>query len=186
MATPWLRRGLDPVFVRHALHHTYAITGIVLMITGIFLTLPDLRGRLLGGYGRQILDVHLWAGWVFLAVPPLALLLGRGALLSALRERLSEGRAWRRFHMASVVVAGFLLGLTGIALWLDVEMPRTLADLTSNVHEWLSWFVIAELGVHIVVAWRKTYEGARTLLGLSPVGTGEDPEEELFEFADDD
>ena len=186
MTTPPRRLRVDPAWVRHALHHVYATMAIALMITGVFLTLPDLRGRLLGGYGRETLQLHLWAGWVFLAVPPLALLLGRRDLLTALRERLTEGRPWRRFHMASVLIAGFLLGLTGIVLWLDLELSRTLADLTSNVHEWLSWFVIAELGVHVVVAWRKTYERARMLLGLSPVGKGEDAEAELFEFADDE
>jgi cytochrome b subunit of formate dehydrogenase len=186
MTTPLRRRGTDPVLVRHALHHVYAAVAIVLMVTGVFLTLPDLRARVIGGYGREILDIHLWVGWVFLATPPVALLLGRRDLLAALRERLSEGRAWRRAHMASVVIAGFLLGLTGIVLWLDLELSRTLADLVSNVHEWLSWFVIAELCVHVVVAWRKTYERTRMLLGLAPVAQAEDAEQELFEFADDD
>jgi len=186
MTTPLWRHFTNPVYVRHALHHVYAIAAIVLMATGVFLTLPDLRARWIGGYGRQILDWHLWAGWVYLAAPPIALLLGRRDLLLALRERLSEGRAWRRFHMTSVLIAGFLLGLTGVALWLDIEMPRWLADLTSNTHEWLSWFVIAELGVHVIAAWRKTFERARWLLGLAPVGTSESPEEDLFEFADDE
>ena len=73
----------DPVWVRHALHHVYAATAIPLMITGVFLTLPDLRARFIGGYGREILDLHLWAGWLFLAVPPIALLLGRSPVRSA-------------------------------------------------------------------------------------------------------
>ena len=179
-------RRCDPVVVRHALHHIYAATAIVLMITGVFLTLPDLRGRVIGGYGREILDLHLWVGWLFLATPPIAVVLGRSDLLAALRERLSEGHAWRRFHMASVLIAGFVLGTTGIVLWLDLELSRTLADLVSNLHQWLSWFVIAELGVHVVAARRKTFERARMLLGLSPLGKGEDAEKELFDFADDD
>jgi len=186
MTTPLRRRGTDPVLVRHVLHHVYAATAIVLMVTGVFLTLPDLRASMIGGYGREILDLHLWAGWLFLAAPPVALLLGRRDLLAALRERLSEGHAWRRFHMASVLIAGFVLGLTGIALWLDLELSRTLADLVSNTHELLSWFVIAELGVHVVAARRKTFERARRLLGLSPVGNDDDPEQDLFEFADDE
>jgi cytochrome b561 len=176
----------NSTLVRHALHHVYATSAIVLMGTGVFLTLPDLRGRLLGGYGRETLEVHLWAGWVFLIAPPLAIVLGRGALLTAMRERLTEGSFWRRFHMASVLIAGFVLGITGIFLWLDVELSRTLADLCSNTHEWLSWFVIVELFVHVAAAWRKTVERARLLLGLSPVGKGENPEAELFEFADDE
>lgn len=180
------RRCTDPVYVRHALHHVYAIAATVLMVTGVFLTLPDLRARWIGGYGRQILEWHLWAGWVYLAAPPVALLLGRRDLLLALRERLSGDRAWRRFHMTSVVLAGFLLSVTGVLLWLDVEMSRGLADLVSDTHEWLSWFVIAELGVHVIAAWRKTLERARWLLGFAPVGTGEDPEKDLFEFADDE
>ncbi|HET9063000.1 MAG TPA: cytochrome b/b6 domain-containing protein [Candidatus Binatia bacterium] len=186
MTTPSRRRESRPALVRHALHHVYAATAIVLMVTGVFLTLPDLRARLIGGYGREILDLHLWAGWLLLAAPPAALLLGHRDLLVALRERLSDGRTWRRFHMASVLIAGFLLGLTGVVLWLDLELSRTLADLVSNVHEWLSWFVIAELCVHVVAAWRKTYERTRMLLGFAPVGKGEDAEQDLFEFADDD
>jgi cytochrome b subunit of formate dehydrogenase len=176
----------NPALVRHALHHVYAIAAIVLMVTGVFLTLPDLRGQVIGGYGRETLQVHLWAGWVFLAAPPLALLLGRGPLVATMRERLTEGRIWRRFHMASVLIAGFLLGLTGIVLWLDLELSRTLIDLASNVHEWLSWFVIAELCVHVVVAFPKTLERTRMLLGLTPIGAGKDPEAELFQFTDDE
>lgn len=186
MTTPSQRRESRPALVRHALHHVYAATAIVLMITGVFLTLPDLRARMIGGYGREILDLHLWAGWLLLAAPPLALLLGRRDLLAALRERLTDGRAWRRFHMASVLIAGFVLAATGIALWLDLELSRALADLVSNTHELLSWFVIAELGAHVVVARRKTFERARRLLGLSPVGNDEDPEQDLFAFADDE
>ena len=60
MTTFSRRRGPSPILVRHALHHVYAATAIVLMITGVFLTLPDLRARLIGGYGREILDLHLW------------------------------------------------------------------------------------------------------------------------------
>lgn len=186
MTTPSRRHGTHPVLVRHVLHHLNAATAIVLMVTGVFLTLPDLRARVIGGYGREILDLHLWVGWVFLATPPVALLLARRDLLVALRERLSEGRAWRRFHMASVLIAGFVLGLTGVILWLDLELSRVLADLVSNSHELLSWFVIAELGVHVVAVRRKTFERARMLLGLSPPGNGENPEQDLFEFADDD
>jgi len=175
-----------PVLVRHLLHHVYAATAIVLMVTGVFLTLPDLRGQVIGGYGRETLRVHLWAAWLFLAAPPVALLLGRGALIAAMRERLTEGRLWRRFHMASVLIAGFLLGLTGIVLWIDLELPRLFADLVSNVHEWLSWFVIAELCVHVVLAFRKTLERTRMLLGLSPIASGDDAEAELFQFSDDE
>ena len=181
------QRRLDPVTARHALHHLYAAAAITLMTTGVFLTLPDLRARLIGGYGRQILEIHLWAGWLYLAAPPVALGLAPRGLLAALSERLgrSDGRTWRRFHMASVLVGGFLLGTTGVILWWDPKLPGAVGDLVSNIHEIMSWFVIAELGVHLVASRRKTFERARGLLGLGgPRGT--DPEQDLFEFADDD
>jgi hypothetical protein len=63
--------------------------------------------------------------------------------------------------------------ITGVVLWLDLDLSRTLADLVSNVRESLSWFVIGELGVHVVVAWRETYERRRALLDLSPLGKGD-------------
>jgi cytochrome b subunit of formate dehydrogenase len=175
----------SPVAVRRSLHHFYAVSAIALMATGIFLTLPDLRANLIGGYGRQILDLHLWAGWVFLAAPPLALALAARPLLADLRERLAdaEGRGWRRIHIVSSLAAGFLLGATGIVMWLDVPLQRDLGDLVTSTHEVLSWVVIVELGGHLLVARRKIVERARTLLGAR---AGIAPEQELFDFVDED
>jgi len=175
----------SPVAVRRSLHHIYAVSAIALMATGIFLTLPDLRARLIGGYGRQILDIHLWAGWIFLAAPPLALAAAARPLLADLRERLAddEGLSWRRIHIASSLTAGFLLGLTGIVMWWDPKIPRTLGDLVSNTHEILSWVVIAELGGHVVMARRKIVERTRALLFGDAAAS---PEQQLFDFVDED
>ena len=175
----------SPVTVRRALHHVYATAAIVLIATGVFLGFPDMRARLIGGYGREILDYHLWSGWIFLAAPLLALALAARPLLADLRERLAPNpdRRWRRLHVASALTTGSLLGISGLILWLDLEIPRPAADLVSNVHEIVSWVVLGELSAHLVMARRKIFEKTRSLLGLS---TAAEPEQELFDFSDDD
>lgn len=173
------------VTVRHTLHHVYAFSAILLMLTGLLLTLPDLRARLIGGYGREILDVHLWAGWIFLAAPLLALALAWRLLLAHLRERWSArpGLWWRRIHLASVLGAGLGLGGSGVVLWWDPGLPRSAADMVADTHEILSWFVIFELGAHLIAARRKIVERTVDLLLRRHAGRAE---EVLFEFADDD
>ncbi len=161
---------MSPVGVRRALHHVYSVCAITLMATGLFLTLPDLRAWLIGGYGRQILDIHMWAGWIFLAAPPLALALGAKRLLRFAQLRLNApgGLSWRKVHITSSLLAGFLLGLSGLLIWWDPrEMPRWLSNLSSEVHLWLSWFVIAELAVHLIAARSAIVQRARVLLGLA-------------------
>jgi cytochrome b subunit of formate dehydrogenase len=168
------------VGIRRALHHVYTVATLVLVATGLLLNDPDLRARLIGGYGRETLDVHLWAGWVFLGVPALALLVRGRPLLRDLVRRLGppDGLTWRKFHTVLTLVAGVLLGVTGVVLWLDVRLPMLLADAILLTHEWCMWVVIAALAVHVVVAWRKTVSRTREILMGQP--------EPLFSFETDD
>ena len=161
---------MSPVGIRQALHHVHSVSAIVLMATGIFLTLPDLRAWLIGGYGRQILDIHMWAGWIFIAAPPVALALGARKLVRFAQLRLGAagGMSWRKIHIVSSLLAAFLLGVSGVVMWWDpIQMPRWLSDVAIDMHIWLSWFVIAELVLHLVAARRPIVQRTREWLGLA-------------------
>ena len=63
---------MTPGAVRRALHAAHALTSVLLIATGLLLGYPDLRSALVGGYGRQILDGHLWIAWGFLGASVVA------------------------------------------------------------------------------------------------------------------
>jgi cytochrome b subunit of formate dehydrogenase len=85
--------------------------------------------------------------------------------------------SWRKAHVLITLVAGALLTLTGIALWVPRSLPLALLDASLEVHIWATWVFAASLPVHLVVARRKIVERVRMALG------GEPPP--LFEFGDD-
>jgi cytochrome b subunit of formate dehydrogenase len=64
---------MGAVWTRRILHIAHVILSLVLIATGLVIEFPELRARLVGGYGMQILQVHLWLGWAFMAAPALAL-----------------------------------------------------------------------------------------------------------------
>jgi len=159
---------MTPARIRFALHLIYALAVLVKVASGLLLTEPDLRAKLVGGYGREIMDIHLWSGWVFLGAPLLALALAAHPLLRDLRWRLGQpnGITWRKIHIVVTLSAGIILSLTGVLLWLDLELPLAFSDLMLELHDVLIWVVIAALSVHLFAARHKILLRTRRLLGL--------------------
>jgi len=170
---------MTPVTTRRLLHTAHLIATLVLLATGFLIQWPDLRARVVGGYGRELAEVHLWVGWAFAAAPALALALVARPLLEDLGRRLGpqEPMSWRKAHVLITLVAGALLTLSGILLWVPGALPLVLLDASLEVHIWATWVFAASLPVHLVVARRKIVERVRVALG------GEPPP--LFEFAED-
>jgi hypothetical protein len=159
---------MSPVRIRWTLHLVYALAVLVKVASGLLLTEPDLRAKLVGGYGREIMDIHLWSGWVFLGAPLLALVLAPRALLRDLRLRLAlpHGLTWRKIHIVVTLSVGIVLSLTGVLLWLDLELPRALTDLMLDLHDVLIWLVIAALSAHLVATRRRILLRTRQILRL--------------------
>lgn len=157
---------MSAVRVRWTLHLIYAFAVLVKVASGLLLTEPDLRGKLVGGYGREIMDIHLWSGWVFLGAPLLALVLAARPLLRDLRRRLGPpaGITWRKTHIVVTLSVGTILSLTGVLLWLDLGLPRAYTDPMLDVHDALIWVVIAALSAHLVTARRKILLRTRQML----------------------
>lgn len=170
---------MTPFTTRRLLHAAHVATTLVLLATGFLIQWPDLRAFLVGGYGRELADVHVWMGCAFAGAPALALALAPRPLLADLGRRLgsSEPLSWRKAHVVITLVAGALLTVTGIALWMPGSTPVALLDASVEVHIWTTWVVAISLPVHLVVARRKIVERVRIALG------GEPPL--LFEFGDE-
>jgi cytochrome b subunit of formate dehydrogenase len=173
---------MSPIAIRRAIHHIYTLAALVLLATGALLTWPDLRARVIGGYGRETLDVHLWLGWVMLATPALLLLAARPIWRDLLR-RLGppDGITWRKINIVLSIVAGVLLAVTGVMLWLDLGLSISVIDAALLVHDVLSWLILAALVVHVAAAWQKAVVRTREILGLEseppfPFDVDDEPE----------
>jgi cytochrome b subunit of formate dehydrogenase len=172
---------MSPSGIRRALHDTHVLTTLVLIASGLLLTLPDLRALVVGGYGRQIARVHLWVGWISLAAPALALALAARPLWRDLRRRLAPPHplAWRKIHIVFTLFSVLLLAVSGVLLWLDPGFPITVIDVLLEIHLLLTWALVAVIPLHLVVGWRKIVERTREILGLgSPTPLPFDPAED--------
>ncbi len=166
--------------VRRGLHAAHAVTALALLVTGLLILWPELRSRTLGGYGREVGEIHVYLGLVFAIAPVLAWLLAPRGLLADLWKQIDPSglrSSWRRTHIVVSIIASAALSLSGLVLWLAVDLPIPLWDAADQVHVVCHWIVMLSLPLHVVVARRKIAERVRLMLG------GEPPE--LFEFADD-
>ena len=176
---------MTPGTIRRGLHAVHASVSVLLIATGLVLGDADLRARLVGGYGREILEAHLWLGAGLLAAPVLAGLVAGRALLRDLLRRLGPPDppfAWAKVHIVASLVMTFLLGGSGLLLWADRGLSPDVLDLATAVHVAVTWLLAASIPVHLVVAWRKIVSRTREILGLVPaseLGT------EFFDLDDD-
>jgi cytochrome b subunit of formate dehydrogenase len=173
---------MNPRGARRLLHALHAWTTLALLATGFLIQWPDLRALVVGGYGRELATLHVWVGWVFTFAPPLALALSPRPLLADVARRFDplEASRWRKAHVVITLVAGGLLGVTGVILWWPDDfgaLPLATLDRSLDLHIAASWIFAVSLPLHLWVARREIWERVRLLLG------GEPPP--LFEFADD-
>ena len=162
---------MTPGSVRRALHAAHALTSLLLIATGLLLGYPDLRSALVGGYGRQILDGHLWISWVFLGAPVVAGAVAGRPLLRDLARRLGPPDpplVWRKIHIVASLAMTILLGASGGVLWLDLDLPLPALDAALDLHVAATWLLAASIPVHLVLAWRKIVARTGEILGLVP------------------
>lgn len=142
------------------LHFAHAVTMLVLLATGLLIEFPEARARVLGGYGRELLQIHDWTGVVFAIAPLLALFLAGRPLLADVRKRLVAPRiarwarpqVWRASHVAASLLLSVLLVATGFLLWLDLGLPIAALDAMLTIHITATWLLFGLLPIHIVAA----------------------------------
>lgn len=140
--------------VRRATHAVHAVTSLVLIATGLLIEWPDLRARLIGGYGLQLSAAHRWTGAVFALAPVLAAAVAGRPLVRDLQSRLGPGDrlSWRRAHAVGTGLLTLLLAGTGAVLWVAPDVSLAILDATAQVHLVSTWLVIASLPVHLFAA----------------------------------
>lgn len=149
---------MRPAGVRRALHHGHAATSIALIATGWLIGDADLRGRLLGGFGRELLDAHLGLGVAFGVVPALALAAAPRFLLRDLRLRLGPPGprwAWRKVHLVGSLALAMALGASGVGLWLDLGLETRALDRLLEIHVACTWILALSVPVHLVAVRRR-------------------------------
>jgi len=175
---------MSPPLIRQLLHGLHVAASLVLLATGLLIEWPDLRARVIGGYGRQLATFHEWASVPFIVAPLLALLIAGRPLLRDLRRRLGppDPVSWRKIHIVSTLGFGLLLVVSGLVLWVDpgVPIPLPLFDASVTVHVVATWVLLCSIPVHLFAARRKIVSRCRDLLrGQSeppfPFGDGEEP-----------
>jgi len=139
---------------RRLLHAAHALASLVLLATGFLLEFPDLRARVVGGYGLWISNVHLWSGAAFAAAPVLALAATARPLWRDLRRRLGPPgpRGWRELHIVLSLASAFLLAVSGLVLWVAQDLPLPLEDACLEVHLIFTWVLAISLPLHLVAA----------------------------------
>lgn len=159
--------------VRRTLHVAHAVAALALLASGVLLGSPDLRARLVGGYGREVAAWHDLGAYAFLAAPVLALALAARPLVVDLRTRLGppEGLTWRKLHIALTLALSGLLSGSGLALWAGDEVPGAVYDGALELHVGAAWVLGAALLLHLVAARRKLAARVREILRGRP----EDP-----------
>jgi len=164
--------------VRRGLHASHALAALALLATGVLLGAPDLRARLLGGYGREIAAWHDVGAYAFLAAPLLALALAARPLAVDLRARLGppEGLTWRKLHIALTLALSACLSASGLALWAGDGVPTAVYDGALELHVAATWALGVTLPIHLVAARRKLAARVREILRGGPDDALFDPE----------
>lgn len=160
---------------RRLLHASHAVATLVLLATGLLLQSPDLRARLVGGYGRELAQVHQGAAVVFAAIPLAALARAGRPLLRDARRRLGppDPIGWKKIHIVSSLAGGLLLTVTGFVLWFDEAFPLVAADLALEGHAFLTWVFLVLLVIHLVAARRKIAGKVREAARGAPPPSGD-------------
>jgi cytochrome b subunit of formate dehydrogenase len=156
--------------LRRALHVLHAITALALVASGALVAFPDLRASLVGGYGRQIVSVHVWVGIVFAAAPLAVMALSARALLADLARRLGppDPIGWRKLHIVLSLFLSIVVTVTGFALWLDLDVGLRVLDLLVELHAWSSWVLAGTIPIHLLAARRKIASRTLEMLGRAP------------------
>jgi cytochrome b subunit of formate dehydrogenase len=149
------------------LHAIHVVTSLVLLATGFLLEFPDLRARVVGGYGREIARVHNWVGLAFVVAPALVLAIAARPLLGDLRLRLTppEGLTWPKLHILATLVFSLLLVVSGFFLWVDWDLPLMVLDAMLETHIVVTWLLVASILVHLFAARRESAARVRALFG---------------------
>ncbi len=150
---------MKPAKIRRLVHDFYAALAVLLLITGAFLTFPELRAALLGRYGFYMPDIHNWAGALFIALPIVGAFFRGKENWDNLRRRIFRNSRiqWRQIHLSGTWMAGIIFSISGVIIWWEEGIPLFLIDAMFLVHLWLAWLFFFATLYHLFVARKAIY-----------------------------
>ena len=155
---------------QRAFHAANALASVALILTGLLLSYPDIRAQLIGGYAMQLSKWHHWIGLAFIAMPLLLLLREPAALMGTVRWHFGAARLdlWRKLHYGVSLLACVVLAITGMVLWLNVEIDRVMADSMIGAHVVSTWVLLFTIPLHLMSAVLRVGRAKRQHAGRDP------------------
>lgn len=145
-----------PVAIARILAHAvHGFAFLLLVVTALLLTFPELRAEVTGGYALTLASLHRWIGVAFVALPA-ALLLSAGARRCLAPAEDGGPGHLRLVHTALVVALSAVFLLSGLALWARASVSSGVFDAARAVHLAAMWIALAALAAHLgEVGWRR-------------------------------
>jgi len=141
--------GVDLDYQRLSKLHAYNGWNLLfLVVTGIILYMPGLRGAL-APVRVPLKYLHIASGVASVLLLALYLPLAREHW-ERLRKRV--GQKWNVLLLVGLLIGW---GLTGVALWFNRYMPAGLAEWSLVWHDRLTWFAIPWMAAHAVTRYYK-------------------------------
>ncbi len=134
------------------LHFAYAMNVLLLIATGLFIQMPDMRASVLGGHGRLIATIHEWSGVGMLVLPLLAVMRSPRWALNNIRRHSRRTSALRvhAVHLWFTLLTGLLFVVTGLAMWFQRSLPDAIVDPSIELHSIFSYALYAAVVLHVV------------------------------------
>ena len=160
-----IEQKLTSVEIRRWVHRFVGLAVLVLLLTGVLVTFPDVRTVLIGGRGQLLSDIHMWTSVILIGAPIVALVMNGKEIFQNLKKRMFNAKThtWRRYHLSLTVVAGVAMSLIGCVLLIDskmIELPIVMMDVFFWLHLAGAWLLGSVLLIHLWMAHRGI---ARTL-----------------------
>ncbi|MFQ5352002.1 MAG: cytochrome b/b6 domain-containing protein [Candidatus Binatia bacterium] len=136
----------------YRLHLWYSAVVLVLIFSGLPIQFPDLRAKLIGGYGSSIAAVHEWTGVAMTVLPVLAFAVAPSRAFETIRLR-----SWRRddfgLHAVNLwftLVSGAVFIISGLLMWFPASMSDAVLDVSAELHRAFAYVLYAAVPLHLI------------------------------------
>ena len=143
-----------PVGSYRWLHGCYAVLILALVATALPIQFPDLRAKLIGGYGTTIATIHEWLGVTMAALPVVFLAVAPARAWRTARAR-GRRRRWLGIHAFNLwftLVSGLVFVSSGFAIWFQEFLADPLVDISYSLHVAFSWVLYVLIPLHLASA----------------------------------
>jgi cytochrome b subunit of formate dehydrogenase len=141
---------LSASLARPLLHTVHLVTFSVLLLTGLLLFVPGLRGAVTGGHSQLLRDAHRWGGVAFVVLPVVVVLVCSPRHVFVAPARRTIRTLWQGLHLGITCVIGGIFTVTGFAIWDKRLLSASVMEGSRALHDWLTYVAAVLLALHLV------------------------------------